>query len=184
MNQKGFTLVELAIVLVIIGVILGGVIKGQELVNSAKVKGLYREFQQVEYATFGYYDRFNQLPGDNAGDNDSLIETGVTVGSGSESTQFWADVTANGFYSGPDGTTLPTHTYGGDISVESVLYGFTKNAVCFTGINATDALRFDTTFDDGISDTGTIRGATTGTAAATDDYATAGASYKICIQLD
>ena len=37
-QQSGFTLVEIAIVLVIIGLLLGGVLKGQELINSAKVK--------------------------------------------------------------------------------------------------------------------------------------------------
>ncbi len=37
-NQSGFTLIEIAIVLVIIGLLLGGVLKGQELINSAKVK--------------------------------------------------------------------------------------------------------------------------------------------------
>ena len=39
-NQNGFTLIEIAIVLVIIGLLLGGVLKGQELINSAKVKNL------------------------------------------------------------------------------------------------------------------------------------------------
>jgi len=39
-NQSGFTLIEIAIVLVIIGLLLGGVLKGQELINSAKVKNL------------------------------------------------------------------------------------------------------------------------------------------------
>ena len=39
-KQSVFTLIELAIVLVIIGLLLGGVLKGQELVNSAKVKNM------------------------------------------------------------------------------------------------------------------------------------------------
>jgi prepilin-type N-terminal cleavage/methylation domain-containing protein len=39
-KQSGFTLVEIAIVLVIIGLLLGGVLKGQELINSAKVKNM------------------------------------------------------------------------------------------------------------------------------------------------
>ena len=39
-NQSGFTLIEIAIVLVIIGLLLGGVLKGQELINSSKVKNL------------------------------------------------------------------------------------------------------------------------------------------------
>ena len=39
-QQSGFTLVEIAIVLVIIGLLLGGILKGQELINSARVKNL------------------------------------------------------------------------------------------------------------------------------------------------
>ena len=46
-NQSGFTLVEIAIVLVIIGLLLGGVLKGQELINSAKVKNLATDFRNI-----------------------------------------------------------------------------------------------------------------------------------------
>ena len=46
-RQAGFTLVEIAIVLVIIGLLLGGVLKGQELVNNAKVKNLANDFRAV-----------------------------------------------------------------------------------------------------------------------------------------
>ena len=46
-NQSGFTLIEIAIVLVIIGLLLGGVLKGQELINSAKVKNLATDFRNI-----------------------------------------------------------------------------------------------------------------------------------------
>ena len=46
-QQAGFTLIELAIVLVIIGLLLGGVLKGQELINSAKVKNLANDFKNI-----------------------------------------------------------------------------------------------------------------------------------------
>ncbi|HVS27365.1 MAG TPA: prepilin-type N-terminal cleavage/methylation domain-containing protein, partial [Burkholderiales bacterium] len=39
-KQSGFTLIEIAIVLVIIGLLLGGVLKGQELITSARVRNL------------------------------------------------------------------------------------------------------------------------------------------------
>ena len=56
-NQGGFTLVEIAIVLVIIGLLLGGVLKGQELINSAKVKNLANDFRSVPTMVFAYQDR-------------------------------------------------------------------------------------------------------------------------------
>ena len=63
-QQKGFTLVEIAIVLVIIGLLMGGVLKGQELINSAKVKNLANDFRTIPVFIYGYQDKFKRLPGD------------------------------------------------------------------------------------------------------------------------
>ena len=63
-NQSGFTLIEIAIVLVIIGLLLGGVLKGQELINSAKVKNLATDFKNIPIFIYGYQDKFKALPGD------------------------------------------------------------------------------------------------------------------------
>lgn len=65
-KQSGFTLVEIAIVLVIIGLLLGGVLKGQELINSAKVKNMINDFRTVSTFVYAYQDRFRALPGDDA----------------------------------------------------------------------------------------------------------------------
>ncbi len=63
-NQSGFTLIEIAIVLVIIGLLLGGVLKGQELINSARVKNLANDFRNVPVFIYGYQDKYKALPGD------------------------------------------------------------------------------------------------------------------------
>jgi prepilin-type N-terminal cleavage/methylation domain-containing protein len=63
-KQTGFTLVEIAIVLVIIGLLLGGVLKGQELINSAKVKNMVGDFRTTSALVYGYQDRFKSFPGD------------------------------------------------------------------------------------------------------------------------
>ena len=65
-GQGGFTLVEIAIVLVIIGLLLGGVLKGQELINSAKVKNFINDFKTMPLFIYGYQDKFKALPGDDA----------------------------------------------------------------------------------------------------------------------
>ena len=61
---RGFTLVELAIVLVIIGIILGAILKGTELINNAKVKRLQNDLRGLESAIWTFYDRTGRFPGD------------------------------------------------------------------------------------------------------------------------
>lgn len=72
-QQSGFTLVEIAIVLVIIGLLLGGILKGQELINSAKVKNLANDFRTIPTFIYAFQDKFKALPGD-----DSQVTTHVT----------------------------------------------------------------------------------------------------------
>lgn len=64
MRQKGFTLIEIAIVLVIIGLLLGGVLKGQELINTARVRALNNTVDGVTAAWFSFQDRYRAFPGD------------------------------------------------------------------------------------------------------------------------
>ena len=65
-SQSGFTLIEIAIVLVIIGLLLGGVLKGQELITSARVRNLIAQQDGIKAAFFGFQDRFRAYPGDYA----------------------------------------------------------------------------------------------------------------------
>src|SRR5271170_940160 len=63
-QQSGFTLVEIAIVLVIIGLLLGGILKGQEMITQAKIKNVVSDFNGITAAQYAYQDRYHQLPGD------------------------------------------------------------------------------------------------------------------------
>ncbi len=63
-QQRGFTLIEIAIVLVIIGFLLGGVLKGQELINTAKVRALNNNVDGITAAWFSFQDRYRAFPGD------------------------------------------------------------------------------------------------------------------------
>ena len=66
-KQKGFTLVEIAIVLVIVGLLIGGVLKGQEMITNAKLKRVESDNAGIAAAMFSYQDRYLQLPGDDGG---------------------------------------------------------------------------------------------------------------------
>jgi len=63
-KTQGFTLVEIAIVLVIIGLLLGGILKGQEMITQAKIKNVIADMSGVSAAMYGYQDRYRALPGD------------------------------------------------------------------------------------------------------------------------
>jgi prepilin-type N-terminal cleavage/methylation domain-containing protein len=63
-KQSGFTLVELAIVLVIIGLILGMAFKGKDLIDGAKVKSIAAQYNKVQAAFNIYFERYGAYPGD------------------------------------------------------------------------------------------------------------------------
>ena len=63
-KEHGFTLVEIAIVLVIVGLILGGVLKGQEMIANAKVRNMIDQATSIQTAVFAFQDRYRALPGD------------------------------------------------------------------------------------------------------------------------
>ncbi|PZP55259.1 MAG: hypothetical protein DI586_07445 [Micavibrio aeruginosavorus] len=61
---RGFTLVELSIVMIIIGLLIGGILKGQELIENARAKRLVSDLKTLQSATYIFQDTYNALPGD------------------------------------------------------------------------------------------------------------------------
>ena len=147
-TQSGFTLVEIAIVLVIIGLLLGGVLKGQELINSAKVKTFVNDFKTVPLFIYGYQDKFRALPGDDkavashlSAPSSSvalLVASNGTLGDGriegkfdsenskDESVAFWQHVRLANLASGSTdfgenniAAALPTNADGGRLGIQS-----------------------------------------------------------------
>ncbi|WP_457639304.1 prepilin-type N-terminal cleavage/methylation domain-containing protein [Persephonella sp.] len=84
-KQKGFTLVELAIVLVIIGIILGAVLKGQDLIQNARAKQFVNKAKAWEVAQWTFYDRYGRFAGDQnksgliGDDNNDNAKTDLTT---------------------------------------------------------------------------------------------------------
>lgn len=63
-HQRGFTLIEMSIVLVIIGLIVGGILKGQELIESSRQKNFISQIDRIKAGTTTFVDRFRAIPGD------------------------------------------------------------------------------------------------------------------------
>jgi prepilin-type N-terminal cleavage/methylation domain-containing protein len=181
-QQSGFTLIELAIVLVIIGLLLGGVLKGQDLINSAKAKNMIADFKNVQIFIYGYQDRYRALPGDDAGVSTHVkgdkATTGGTTGNGliegawnsstvtDESALFWQHVRLAGLATGSTITAsddfLPRNSEGGRIGVQSVggatpITGLTGTYVaCSQNISGKLAKQIDINLDDGETSTGSV----------------------------
>src|SRR6267154_361953 len=148
-HQQGFTLIEIAIVLVIIGLLLGGVLKGQELIYNQKVKSTYDAYRQYTAAMYGYQDRFKAIPGDdaNATTRGFIVGGGpaITAGMGNQCTtavpgtatevcQANYHLRLAGFLAG-QGTNSATHPFGGVVTLAAPapsIAGFTaQTAVCW-----------------------------------------------------
>ena len=115
-KQTGFTLVELAIVLVIIGLILAAVLKGQEMIENGKVKNVINDLRGVSTAYYAYQDRYKAIPGDDAaadkhfngtiGNGDGVISglysatAAPVAGATTESNKFWEHTRLSGFTTG------------------------------------------------------------------------------------
>lgn len=212
-RQHGFTLIEIAIVLVIIGLLLGGVLKGQELINQAKIKKVTNDFESMAAMVYAYQDRYKKLPGDDDqaisrwgsttknGDNSNNLNKGTTVMDFDSATAddeprlFWQHMRLAGFIAG-DTTDQKqgTNAVGGILGVQTDA-GTTGNILpglvfCSSNLTGKFAVAVDAQFDDGKPDTGSVRGypaKTTGSARATPATAYTDdnvALYTVCRSLN
>jgi prepilin-type N-terminal cleavage/methylation domain-containing protein len=183
-RQAGFTLVEIAIVLVIIGLLLGGILKGQEMITQARIKNVINDFNGITAAYASYQDRYRAIPGDDAGAQgrwtlpaaavpstpgngtvDGLYNA-PTAGVEPESRLFWWHLRQAGFI--PGATTppnvaanQPTNAVSGMIGVETgtgaATMGLAGLIVCSANIPDKIAIAVDTQTDDQASNTGSLR---------------------------
>ena len=132
-KQGGFTLIEIAIVLVIIGLLLGGVLKGQELINTARVRALNNTVDGITAAWFSFQDRYRAFPGDYTqasvnlpgaptnGDGNGLVGDAGGADAPAERAMVWVHLQSAGYITGgydDNAATVPqADEYGCPVSV-------------------------------------------------------------------
>jgi prepilin-type N-terminal cleavage/methylation domain-containing protein len=191
-RESGFTLIEIAIVLVIIGLLLGGVLKGQELIQSARVRNLISHQDGVKAAYFGFLDRYRALPGDYSqaqanipscsgcqqGDNNGQISTTA------ESISAWEHLSKAGFITGSyvySATAAPSNTpvnpYGSLVQLifdnvyqdPAATPATRHNLKTGNNIPSDILAEVDRKIDDGLGNAGQLRFSTFGGAVNTSD---------------
>ena len=182
LKQKGFTLVEIAIVLVIVGLLIGGVLKGQEMITNAKLKRVESDNAGLAAAMFSYQDRYLQLPGDDSaaadrftvyaaidpvdGDGSGTIDgvwnvaptTDVTAAATAETNLFFAHLRASGLVPG-DGIddTKPSNAYGGQIGIQDGSLALSGHVTVFGAIDGPIAKILENRLDDDNPQTGRVQ---------------------------
>ena len=182
--QSGFTLIEIAIVLVIVGLLLGGVLQGQQLIENSRVRAAVNDFNGVPAGAFSYMDRYRRFPGDDGnaaavqarggawatvtsgGNNNGTLDgaIGNTFNPTGELLGFWQHLRASGFIPGNPATTgsaaAPQNPFGGLIGINSsLIQGMPAgvNKVCMNNVGGAAALALDGRLDDGVPNTGNFR---------------------------
>jgi prepilin-type N-terminal cleavage/methylation domain-containing protein len=168
-DQAGFTLVEIAIVMVIIGLLIGGVLKGQAMIQNAKVKRVVKQGDELRAAIMTFYDKYGVYPGDerlpavppNGADNEG--NGNGQIAGNAEVYEVFNDLGLAGLISGTyNGTSdRPYHAFGDNVDVSWV--GNPPGATAppahylrFYNLPSEVCLEIDTKYDDGVYTTGSI----------------------------
>lgn len=208
--RQGFTLVELSIVLVIIGLIIGGVLTGQQIIQNARVTNALNTIQAYEAQFQTYVQNYGALPGDDAGANlrfpgasipnngngNGTLEGSFDSTTSTDETRFmWSHLRAAGLIknqlNGQSNAVQPPNPFNGIYGFQTGAFGnvFTTIVLCMNNVPAAAAEAIDSRLDDGSSNSGSVQAmVSTGTigeavsGAITPSYGGA-PSYTLCIRM-
>jgi hypothetical protein len=188
-RQTGFSLFEIAIVLALVALLVGGVLLGSGLVAQSRIKSLAKDFDGLALAVAVYADRYGALPGDDPqaelrwvgkaknGTGDRRISgayqaappagdplTALTVdGANGESLNFWWHLRLADLVVAPPlavtQVAQPLNQFYGVVGVEWEALGFPALAVCAANLPGDVAIGIELQLDDGDPRRGFIRAA-------------------------
>lgn len=203
-------MVEIALVLTIVGLMLGGTLKAEELTIQAKIKRTVKDLNELAFAVHIYQDRYKHPPGDDpgharwsingvaltraTGQGDGIIDGGyASLEDEDETRKLWLDLRLAGYIEGDtstiaSGSAQPLDVAGGIIGMQTGGLGLVGLVICATRLPAKIAQAIDSQLDDGDATTGSIRALletmptmpVTATAPADSYRDSPGNSYVLC----
>ena len=145
MDNKGFTLLELAIVLVIIGILMGAVLRGKELIKSAKEKNFFSKLQMVASAQLTYLERMGRYAGDIDNPPNGIID---------DNDKAWDELEKQQLVQDSD----RRHIFNGEFSFEGGVSPYKNyNRIVATRVPAWVAQSIDQKIDDGKARSGNVQ---------------------------
>ncbi|MGB8434636.1 MAG: prepilin-type N-terminal cleavage/methylation domain-containing protein [Burkholderiales bacterium] len=181
--QRGFTLIEISMVIAIVALIMGGVMRGQELVTQARIRDVINDLNGVAAAYNFYYDRYKAIPGDDvvagtrwgpgakSGGGNGAISgkyfdhkdpSALNNDDNDESSKFWWHLRLAGFIDGagdgPAATAQPGNSVGGIVGVQTGGLGLSSLIVCESSVPDKIAAAVDLNLDDQLPNSGVVRG--------------------------
>ncbi|KIM11568.1 MAG: hypothetical protein KU37_05020 [Sulfuricurvum sp. PC08-66] len=172
-KRRGFTVAELSIVMIVMGLLLGMMFKAQEIIRTAKLKRVVSDFQSISTAIYTYEDRYGELPGD---DSRSVIAKGMQLRGNSdghidaiESKSVMRHLRKAGLVAGEASDNTMRHALDGPVWViqanladqlpntSAVMPSMARTAVCFENVHGDDAAILDSANDDGDYAKGSIQ---------------------------
>ena len=197
-RQQGFSLVEIAIVLLIIGLLMGGALKGQEMISQARIRNLVNDLTGIATALYAYQDRYRKLPGDDngaegrwtaavtkQGDGNgkvgdagaaAAVDCSLAANADRENCRFWQHLRLAGLLAGDPASVLPPqHAAGALMHVQVNALALTGLVVCADALPGKLADAIDAQIDDGKPTSGQVRA--TNDASKLDTPLEAGTAY-------
>jgi type II secretory pathway pseudopilin PulG len=210
-NKHGFTLAELSIVLVTIGLIIGGVLTGQQIIQNARVTNALNAIQAYEAQFQTYVQNYGALPGDDPAaptrfstatppgnrNGDGVLQGFFdTTNSAEETRLLWADLRAAGLVKNQIGAGIttaiqPPNPFNGIYGFQNGAFNGAFNTIvlCLNNVPASAAQAIDSRLDDGVPNAGSVQAmvsnGTVGesvTGTAATTYG-GGQTYVVCIRM-
>jgi len=202
-SRNGFTLVELSIVLVVIGLIIGGVLSGRQIMTNAQITNAVNAVQAYTAQFQTYIQNYGAMPGDDANATTRFSNAGIpsvtetsngtlegvfdSASAIDETQLIWADLRAAGLVKGAGSdTSQPSNPFGGIYGFQNGAFTgdavFTTNVLCLSGVPGDAAMAIDARLDDGISNTGSVMAGESASSAVSTAYDSA-STYVLCTKM-